>query len=548
MTNMKFSECLQFLLSFLDISISRLSKAINVDSSLVSRWINEKRTPSYKNTTYIESISEYLSKCVQNSFQEQHLNELFLKVCESGGKELGTKDKIKKILLQSQGYSIEIKKNEIGENKTHSIYKKQISKILDNHQFGFEQNSTVKNSKFSRYNLDCTTDLSKEDKVIIGSKNILSACISLFEAAASSKCSIRNNTIYISFNNEAGITRHPYNVLIHLRNAILKAINSGWNVVYLLGLNNNINKAIKFINFAEPLIITGKFNPYYLKKYDTFTIEQEFTVIPEIGALFCLPGKLHLAINSAFYFKNNTAINIFKNHFNVLLTTLSQPLVKYYAFDGTEEYNNCLNKNEEGIGNRFMYKYDFSILSLPENLYARLLQRTNLLKDEILTALEFYKVRLNFFLSNLRHYEYKDIYLTDCIKNLVIHKQLYLYCPGGFQMIDLEVQDIIELLQNIIRLLETYANYNIAFMPLRHNYMSQFVTSYCIVKNRQSVVLEAHKPSNPMTKVRISIEEPMIVKAVEEHFKDMWEQIAPVNKEKKEIISWIQGQIDLLKK
>ena len=61
----------------LDISMNQLSKAINVDSSLVSRWVSGKRIPAY-NTIYIDSITEYFSRNIKNSFQEQNLNKVLL--------------------------------------------------------------------------------------------------------------------------------------------------------------------------------------------------------------------------------------------------------------------------------------------------------------------------------------------------------------------------------------------------------------------------------------------------------------------------------------
>lgn len=166
----------------------------------------------------------------------------------------------------------------------------------------------------------------------------------------------------------------------------------------------------------------------------------------------------------------------------------------------------------------------------------------------MLKALLFYKKRLDAFLSNLKHYEHKDIYWADSIKKLITHKQLCLYCHTEFEIIDMEAQDIIELLQNIIHLLETYDNYNIAFLQNSHDYTTRFENSHCIFKERQAVMLESYEPVKITPVVRLSIEEPMMLNAFEEYFKDMWEHIPPLNKDKKEVISWIQRQIDFFSK
>ncbi len=57
-----FGECLGVFLSELNVSRSRLAKEINVDRSLVSRWISGERIPSY-DASYLEDISRFLSLC-----------------------------------------------------------------------------------------------------------------------------------------------------------------------------------------------------------------------------------------------------------------------------------------------------------------------------------------------------------------------------------------------------------------------------------------------------------------------------------------------------
>lgn len=522
-TNIKFGECLNFLLSTLDISINRLSKAINVDCSLVNRWIHEKRIPSY-DTIYIESISEYLSKKIQNSFQMQDLDELFLRVCKDAAIGIGMKDKIKKVLSETQGYSIECRKKEMKEAKNCSIGMEQISK----------------------YNLTPHINLSSEDKIIIGSENVLSASISLLETAADQKCEM-SNTIYISFNNEMDYTNYPHTDLIRWRNVLLKAISNGWNVLFLFRIDSNIYRTVGFIHFAQPLISTGKFCPYYFKKYDTFSSGNEAIIVPGIGALFCLPTHLQLTIDSAFYFKNKVAVDIFKNYFEVLYSSYCQPLVKYTL--NHMEFYHCVIESEDRIGNRFIYKYDFSILTLPENLYKKLLKRKKLSRNEVQKSLELYKKRLDAFLLNIHQNEYFDICLTDSINNLVKHKQFYFYCHTGFEKMDLEIQDIIEHLQNIINLLETYDNYHIAFMSQNHNNAASYINFLCcVVKERQAVMIAALKPAKYLPEVRLTIEEPMLVRAFEVYYKEIWEHIAPVNKDKKEVINWLQSQINFLKR
>jgi len=163
--------------------------------------------------------------------------------------------------------------------------------------------------------------------------------------------------------------------------------------------------------------------------------------------------------------------------------------------------------------------------------------------------LAFYQKRLRAFLANVQDYQCYDIYSADSIRDLIKQRQYYFYSYSGLELIDLEDQMIIELLQNLITFLRTYHNYNIAFITQNAAGGNTFNRDYsCLVKERQAVFLEVFKPSEVKPEVRLSITEPMLVKAFEEYFREIWEGIAPVNKNKQEVIKWLQSQIDLLKK
>lgn len=526
MANMKFGECLKLLLSILGISMNQLSKAINVDNSLVNRWIHEKRTPLY-NTTYIERISEYSSKNVNNTFQVQHLNGLFTDICKNSSSEDSIKEKIIKILSEAQGYSIECKKN------------KQITNFADKDNF---------KSEFSDELLCDPSELiglSSEDKIVTGSSNIFNASNHLLKAAASQNCR-SNNTIYISLINDVNMADVQFSDLIHWREIIIEAIRNGWNVIFFIRLNNNIDRIIKLINLAKSLVKTGKFNPYYLKRYDIFSTGRENLCVPGVGALSCFSTKPLSGVDCAFYLKTKAAVDIIENYFKVLLATCAQPLFNYYQVNNSLEFYHNLVKNEESIGNRILYKYCFSILTIPRNLYIRILKRIGLSHHEMIISQECYEKRLKAFLVNIQNYEYKDIYFYESVIQLIKHKQFYFYYHMGVKLIDLEVEDIIEILHNIICLLKSYKNYNIAFTRQYTDSISTINEFYCVVKERQAVLLEIYEPTKSMPLVQLSIEEPMVVKAIEEYFAEKWEQIAPINKDKNEVIRWIQSQIELL--
>ncbi|QAT39831.1 helix-turn-helix transcriptional regulator [Clostridium sp. JN-9] len=519
--NIKFSESLSFLLSTLDISISRLAKAINVDSSLVNRWVNGKRVPSYK-TNYINNISDYLSGNVQNSFQKKYINDFYYRIFNDNIIEDDMEERIKKILAESQGYSIELRKMELTKSKPKSADKEQSS---NSKQF---------------------ISLSKQDQLIIGSKNVISKSLSLLEAAANTKCK-NNNTIFISFINDICFMKRDSNNLIYCRKILLRAISNGWNILFLLRLDNNCKRTMEFINFSKLLVKTGKLNLYYLSNYDALNTGKDIIAIPEIGAIFTISTTNHLENERAFFFKSIEAIDTCQKYFRTLLKSYAKPAIKYYSTDNNLEYSEFLSRMKSRMGNRFLCRYGFNIITIPENLFKKLLNRKKLTSSRLTKELNCYKKKLYSFVSNIDKYEYWDIYQMDSIENLIDHGELCFYSYSGMEIVHLEPEDIIEYLQNLIKLLEMYKNYNVGFLTENSDKDLIYFDFCCIIKERQAALIESYGTSKFTPEVRLSIEEPMLVKALSEHFKDIWSHIPPVNKDKMEIINWIKYQIKLLK-
>ncbi|MDF2986052.1 MAG: helix-turn-helix transcriptional regulator [Eubacterium sp.] len=517
-TNIKFGECLKLLISSLDISINRLAKAINVDNSLVNRWIHGKRVPSY-NTLYIDRISEYLSKNVHNTIQLEHLNNVLLEVCRDTGAVADLQEKIRITLKESQGYSFECKKAERKESKIH----------MTNMEEG----------------LSNAVALSSKDKIILGINNILSAAISLLETAVC-QAQQKEKTIYITLNSDMDLHTLPYNKLARFKELLLSTINHGWEVVFLLRLTNNTARTLKLINFILPFMKTGRLNLYYFKKYGVFATERELCIISGVGALSCFSTLPTSEISCAFYLESKAAVNILKDYFNILLTNHAKQLVKHYSQDMNSDYYSLLAESEENIGTRYVYNYGLNRFFLPEKLYKKLMGRKNVPSEAMQMSLKYHNRQINAIISNIQNYKHKEIYPVDSIKKLISHRQLYLYTYSGIEIVELKVKEIIEILQNIITILQKYSNYNIAFLSQDGDSTLIINDLYCTVKERHSVQFEAFKPPIGKHQVRLSIEEPMLVRAFEEYFCDLWDHIAPLNKDKGDVISWLQNQINLL--
>jgi len=322
-------------------------------------------------------------------------------------------------------------------------------------------------------------------------------------------------------------------------------IHNGWKVYLVVKLGSNTANTIKLIKFTLPLLTRGRFFPYYKKTYDKYPNRQSI-IIPGIGAVTCLLTGPDRENSSAFLFRTQTAIDIFEKHFNEQLSAISRPLFRYFDPDDFLGFNHYFAEFEDNIGNRYLFKNGFTDLMLTEKVYKKLLSGINISNDEFLASEEFFRKRFNGFLTNIVNYQYYDICLSDSVKELIKNRQVRFYSCKGVETIDMEVCDIAEYLRNVITLLETYDKYNIALIPKKAYFIRDICNFTFMVKERQAVVVMVNEPPDGMKATILYTEEPTVVNAVYNYFKDTWEHIAPVHKDKREIIKWLQNQLSLM--
>jgi hypothetical protein len=228
----------------------------------------------------------------------------------------------------------------------------------------------------------------------------------------------------------------------------------------------------------------------------------------------------------------------------MILNTYTNPLIDYYTNDNVDKYQEVLNNSEESIGDRLTLQYGFNIITMPDDLYLRVLKRHNIPHEKIQTIINHHKIRLQSFFTNIRHYTYKDIYTTESIINLIKHRKFCFYCREGLTIVNLETDELITLLQNLVYMLKTFENYNIAFLDKKSNRMTNYIS--CTIKELNTVLFESYSFENGIPELRLAIKEPMIIKACEEYFREIWNSISPIYKEKNEIINWLLNHIKLL--
>ncbi|MDD3169332.1 MAG: XRE family transcriptional regulator, partial [Eubacteriales bacterium] len=268
--NITYGECLSEILKALNLKRSMLAREINIDSSLVYKWIRNERVPSY-DSPYIDLILNYLSRRAINPPQRKALIEILAKyeieLFESSDDSLF--NHLRLMLQNSQGYSIKLHNQMKSERKLVSTRISSVTGFIknidiqssakDNNSFdGEDFQSVINNGK-----LFCDSD---NVKIARGNLKVLYAAISLLKQAPITPLS-DNNTILITFNSYLKLLLTKNDLYCFWIKRLHELLSGGWKLIVHITLDNNADRTISIIEVIQSLLPLGNLTVYYCNKY-----------------------------------------------------------------------------------------------------------------------------------------------------------------------------------------------------------------------------------------------------------------------------------------
>lgn len=558
--NETFGECLTKLLRIMGMKGSVLAKGINVDPSLVYKWLRNERVPSYS-SPHIDSITDFFMKCIINSFQRTKIiNELKEYRFEIPGDDPKSfQSALRKYLLESQGYSIEV-----SINNTVSDKEKFQPKVKDLVKPMGIPSDMINNSKFqTNEDNNNVIELSEvgflhnpsfgydKVKVIRGNKEVSNYVLALLQSAID-KPDSKNDIIIITLSNSTNQLYDYREYVMQLKHTLLEILSKGWTVILLIRLNIDRKTMIKVIEIFQSVFPMGKLNIYFYKNNDV-SIHDELFIVPKKGALYCFSSELINQLDSAFLFRSKQSIILLTKHYMQFLTA-AKPLLHEYPYYAKAEFQLKITESEENLGNRYYFSGGISTVTIPINLYEKYLNMSRISKNEALLFLDCHRRRLAAFKAQIRYYRYKDIWLREAVEMLVSEKKYSFSKNHILENCVPNNKDIICHLENIVNMLEAYENYEVALVT-KNDYKDACRMCW-MVKENSSAFIKAIKTNTQKSiscdysdsGINALVTEKEVISAYQEYFISIWNKIYYNKIRKKELVKWLRNQIASFKK
>jgi hypothetical protein len=167
--------------------------------------------------------------------------------------------------------------------------------------------------------------------------------------------------------------------------------------------------------------------------------------------------------NISYLIQNKAALKSLETEFNNYLK-LCKPLGKIFDSRNRKQYLQTLGEFENEEGNSILNPNAISIRTLPINTAKKIMIRNNY--REISQTLEYAKRRNTLFEENIKDWEFTDIVTLPKIEdvekdNVIINFSNLL----GIPPVTYKKDELIEHLENILRLSQKYENYNLIVNP-----------------------------------------------------------------------------------
>lgn len=285
----------------------------------------------------------------------------------------------------------------------------------------------------------------------------------------------------------------------------------------------------------------GSYRPFYFNKYNTINPPYEMIIVPGVGALLCLATEGMDYIDTAFFYRQQDAIESLYKYFNQL-SSQTEPLLRIFNVDN---YFEEITKIDKKLGDVFHLSVDLEFISIPYSLWLKHLNRT--IKDEAEISIHAKRIqkRINSFHKQVEKYKFKSIYSVEAIEHL-IEKGEYLINNIYTKATK---EDIVENLSYLIYLLKKYDNFEVALINYSQSYL--IPQNFWRVKGDYNAMisfwgLNATLDNVNETGLFLEINEGTISSAFKDYFIEIWEKRTPKFRDKKYIISWLEAKITLL--
>jgi transcriptional regulator with XRE-family HTH domain len=508
-----FGDYLTGLLSQRNLTPRDLASLLELDLSLMYKWLRGERTPRF-NSGHTDRIAEAL-----------HLSP-----------------PERQTLFQSQARSL----RERPAYRPHPAPRSRfvsapVESLIDHRtQFLPGRAPTPRGVKSSPTTL--------VEGAMRGPRAALEAAIEILATAPSPRS--LDQTIQLTWQGEGALD--PFNPpfgtdwVYEMRGALAR----GWKVKQIWRLNRDINRSVTLVRTMLDLVGAGAYESFFIPKHETLQMPYDMLIVPDHAAALFLATADGSTVDSALVTREPAQIALFSAHFD-LLAKSAQPLMESYPRRFVGLFEKVLAESELRSPGRLFVKYSPSVMTEPADFNSETSFVAERMRDMGFTSaaltqrLERRRERLMALLAHVETTDCYDICTMQSIEDIVSHGW-YLENAQLRPTKGAPVAERRQHLENAIAVLERYPHFQLALLDEREARELKVIReTMWEALGAERVLINACSIDSDDQPVYmdITLNEPNIVAAFVSYYESLWQRIAPEHRDKKWVIAWLNKQL-----
>ncbi len=471
----KFNDKFNLLMNELNISNIKLAKAVNIDTSLISRYRSGSRIPSSKNS-FVEEIIDYFSKYDLNKLA------IILNISDNNI----TKDQVKASLKDWFYEDLNTESNTI----------ERFLSTIDS--FNYETGLI----SLSKEMLNTSEGVIQNREVYYNNNGLRDSIIRFFSSIAketdSKEICMYSDEPITWLTEDKNFTKKWAMLMFYLLNRKNKI-----NIIH--NINRNVDEILNEIENWIPFYMTGNVMPYYFKNNSDNHFSNTIMVAKNTSSIYSSHVNNSNTDIPYYYSEEKNDTNNLMIQFNNLLDYCN-PLIIQYSKDNKEKFINRISDFELKEGKTKNLVSTLPIYTMPFSLLKNILEKNNIDDKDKLLIENYYHNRVNSFNECLANNKHIDYCQTNSLKNqkLIVDIPEFLSKKTIFY----DEKDLIEHIKNIENITKKNSNYT--FKSIKENGLKNITI---IQKENEGVFLI--KLENPS--IALEINHSIICNAIENY-------------------------------
>jgi len=431
-----FGQKLDLLMRITNTTNIALARSVSLDASFISRLRREMRTPARKEN-YVMAMAAYFARNCSTDYQRAGLSEALQVPLDNYPENMEeVTEFIYKWFLEEKGGNTNSIKNFV-DNVAHFKFNKA------------PQRTAVKDPK-------ANGRLTSDTEIFYGIEGKQAAVLAFLCLVLKNK---KPQTLLLYSDEDLEWLTGNREFKAKWAELLSQAIMQGSRIKIIHNINRNLDEMLSAIKEWMPIYMTGAIEPYYYPKIRDGIFKRTLFIAPDTAALTSNSIE-HGSKNTAnFLITNKDAITTLGHEFNDFLS-ICRPLMHIFTPSSRENLSSLLAEFENERADSAVIADVPSSITLPLDIIKSMCSRMEVQKKNAL--LSFQQRRVKSFEDNLQKQSFTEIITYPNIEKIRAEETMFIFSDiYGDSILYYTPEEYSRHLQNIIRYLDSFDNYNV---------------------------------------------------------------------------------------